>query len=176
MKKFNLSFLMVILLLLAGCQEDVKDASKDPVENVTPDKPTEHVSTVPPGTLSQADYDYSKVVNEEKAKFYTTNEILLGDETKQKEEKYWVYFYSPECVYCDQFFDTLVEYEKTENAYPIYKMNVDLKENINAWGKFEIQGTPTLMLFNTVDKKIEDQIVGLTNLETIPLKGSSATK
>lgn len=174
----KLLFVLLISLLLFACSEKTKEEPekvvKDPeVTDVVDDFVPADVA---PGTLGKDEYDYSLFVKEDKAKFYETNQIYLGEETQQDEEKYLVYFYSPVCVYCNQFYDTLVQYEALDNAYTIYKINVDIKENIGAWEKFKLQGTPTLMLFNTTTKSVEDKIIGLTSLDTIPQKENVSGK
>lgn len=164
-----LLMLLLTTVLMVACspEKSVDKVDKDKNNDVEKEFVPE---SIPPGSLGKDDYDYSKVVTPDKAKFYQENQIFAGEETEQKEDKYLVYFYSPECIYCDQFYETLVEYESLDNSYKMYKVNLDMKENVEVWQKFKIQGTPTLMLFNTVDKKIEESVVGLSELSSIPVK------
>ena len=154
------------MLMLAGCAEDTpKDAPK------TEQKAGE-TATVggarEPGTVSVKDYKVSDYTTAEKAKFYETNAVMFGEEYNQKDDAYLIYMFSPLCSHCNAFYDTLVAYEKLDGAYPIYKMNVDIKENVGVWK--QIQGTPTLVLFDKKNRKVSDPIVGEVPLNEIPLK------
>lgn len=173
-----LSVLCVSGLLLAGCQanDSGKDSKEKPVQEVKDngsskqDDKSVNQELFVPGKISKKDYKYENYVSKEKADFYRENEIYLGQELNQKEDKYLIYFFSPLCIHCDQFYSTLKQYEKYSTAYKIYKLNVDIKENVDAWKKYNLEGTPTLILYNKKEHKIENVYVGTLPLDQLPYK------
>lgn len=121
-------------------------------------------------TYGKDNYDYSLYVDsKEKMDFYKTNEIFSGEEKTQAEDTYFIYYYSPKCVYCQEFYSTLVDYTKKENAYPIYKVNIDIIDNYTAFVDAEIQGTPTLKLYNKKEDKVALKFEGVQSLESLPV-------
>lgn len=154
------------VLMLAGCTE------KPQLDRPATEQKKEETATVggarEPGTVSVKDYKVSDYTTAEKAKFYETNAVMLGEEYNQKDDAYLIYMFSPLCSHCNAFYDTLVAYEKLDGAYPIYKMNVDIKENVKIWDS--IQGTPTLVLFDKKNQKLGDPLIGEVPLSDIPLK------
>ena len=43
---------------------------------------------------------------------------------------YYLIFYSPDCIYCEEILPVAIEYKNKDNSYPLYVINVDdLKNN-----------------------------------------------
>jgi len=110
----------------------------------------------------------------EKIDFFEYNIISGSNILSQSEDDYLVYFYKPDCPYCTKFNPILKEYEKEQDALPLYKVNLGLEAEAETWDVMGIQGTPTLMRIKRVDgtKKIAAHYLGLMQLEGIPRKGS----
>ena len=116
-------------------------------------------------------YDYNKFIpgETEKINFYKDKSVIHGEEKSQAEDTYLIYIFSPVCVYCNEFYSTLVDYTSKDNAYPLYKLNVDILENYFAWEDYQISGTPTLILYDKVNGKILDAYVGVQDLDKLPV-------
>ncbi len=76
-------------------------------------------------------------------------------------------FWAPWCGPCKSIAPILEELAtEMDGKVQIYKVNVD--ENSEVAGKFNIRAIPTLLLFK--DGKVADQIVGLANKDSIKSK------
>lgn len=173
-------------ILLGGCSiSEVDESVKDvpvKVETVVDNGPAEgsleyYMQKVnkgelsAPGELSEKEYDVSKYTTAEKASYYNENAILVNEALTQQEDEYLVYYFSPLCVHCNNFYDVISGYEDLEGSYKIYKVNVDIKENLGAWS--EIEGTPTLKKVSKGDdgKKASEVVsIGYVELDKLPLK------
>lgn len=185
-KGYLVSGLLLSGLLLGGCStsevdESVKDVpvKVDTVVDNGPEEGTleyymQKVNTgelSAPGELSKAEYDVSKYTTKEKADYYNENSILVADALSQDEDEYFVYYFSPLCVHCNNFYDVISGYEELEGSYKIYKVNVDIKENLDAWS--EIEGTPTMKKVSkgsSGKKEAEVVSIGYVELDKLPLK------
>lgn len=180
MKKSFFIVLLFILTSLVACGnvDEGSGESSDDKENIG-DVPVyeEEEGSSDEGSLeegnlpSKEEYNYNDYITDgDKIDFYKNKEILLGEEFDQKEESYLVYMFSPLCTYCDDFYDTLSKYEELESSYPIYKINVDVRENIGVWEKFNLEGTPTLLLVDKEEETILKSFVGVQPFEDLPVR------
>ena len=187
--KYSYLFGSVILgsVLLSGCtmdtDKDAKNVDVEPskVETVEENGPAEGTlefymdkvnkgEVAAPGELGVKEYEVSDYTSPDKAKYYDVDSILVTDELKQAEESYLVYYFSPLCVYCNEFYDVLRGYEDLADGYKVYKVNVDVKENLPAWK--DIEGTPTMKLVTTgSDGKKSSEVVsiGYVSLDQLPV-------
>lgn len=100
--------------------------------------------------------------------YFQKNEIYYGEELNQQEDKYLVLLFSPLCEFSLKMVNELIEYEKSDNALKIYKMNLSVYDNeafINP-NIHEIEGTPTLLLIDK-EKGIESKITGFQSSEEL---------
>lgn len=100
--------------------------------------------------------------------FYSENAISGKEAFKQEESEYLVYFYMPTCTHCQAFKPTLEEYVTKPDALKMYKVNIELATERETWSKYEIEGTPTLVLVK--DGKEVERFLGVQELEDIPVK------
>lgn len=57
---------------------------------------------------------------------HTTYSEMLSKE----HDYYYLLFYSPDCKFCEEVLPVAINYQKNNNAYPIYVINIDdLKNN-----------------------------------------------
>lgn len=99
---------------------------------------------------------------------------LVEDESQLPTEgEYLMYFHSDSCPYCEEFEPTLKEYKDEKGSLDIYKFNASVDESSSAGGSaidkydLEIQGTPALVHMN--GEEVLDTIVGVQDLENIPV-------
>lgn len=116
-------------------------------------------------------YNYETFIpgESEKISFYKDKSVIHGEEKSQAEDTYLIYIFSPTCVYCNEFYDTLVDYTKKDNAYSLYKLNVDILENYFAWEDYNVSGTPTLVLYDKANDKVLNSFAGVQELEKLPV-------
>jgi predicted bacteriocin transport accessory protein len=101
--------------------------------------------------------------------------LISGDEVfDQPDEKYLVYFYQDSCPYCQQFKPTIEAYQKLENAWPVYYVNLEKPSEQKTWDELNIIGTPTIFGIDKTQGKISVMIwEGVVSLEELPLLNES---
>lgn len=106
--------------------------------------------------------------------FYKVNTIAGADVLKQSEDAYIAYFYQPSCVHCQEFKPTMKEYIAQEDSLKVYPVNIELATEKSTWNRYEIQGTPTTMIIQTINgkKEITQVLPGIQELKDIPTKTS----
>jgi thioredoxin 1 len=90
---------------------------------------------------------YSKYYKSNKISSYSYDDkisINKLDSLIKNKKSAVVYFYSPNCVHCEETSPILIPLAK--------KLNIDLKEfNIlkydSGWGKYKVSGTPTIIFY-----------------------------
>ncbi|MBL4952193.1 thioredoxin family protein [Neobacillus sp. YIM B02564] len=87
----------------------------------------------------------------------------------QNEDKYLVYFYQDDCHFCQEFTPTLKKYLKQKDHLPVYKVNLQEKSQLKYWTKYKIDGTPTILVIQSIDGKKHEanRLVGMQTLEQL---------
>lgn len=101
------------------------------------------------------------------------NKDILGkDALSQPEEDYLVYFYQPQCSYCQEFAPTVEKYMEQENALKLYTVNLAQPYEKDTWQIYHVQGTPTLIRVQNKDgeKQEVNRWLGVQPLESLPTK------
>lgn len=97
--------------------------------------------------------------------------LIKGEEVfDQPDEKYLVYFYQDSCPYCQEFKPTIEAYQKQENAWPVYYVDLESKEEQKTWDELNIRGTPTIFGIDKSEGTISVHVwEGVLELEELPL-------
>lgn len=93
---------------------------------------------------------------------YNHNPILYDAMLTQDAENYFVFAYSPTCLYTNNFVvDTLQYYIDSTHSLPVYTLNLDILENKEILANFNVRGTPSLLYIQK--GKVTKITTGVTN-------------
>ena len=113
-------------------------------------------------SMANRTYDYSDFIH---------LQIKWDDVFIQKEDCYWVYFYSHECYYCESFKNEMLNYvaiSKKKIYLLSYQESIPIRSNIQATiGANNIEqmwfgGTPSLLCLE--NKFVIENILGVQNI------------
>lgn len=100
--------------------------------------------------------------------------LVESGEDIPEEGDFLLYYYSSDCSYCIKFAPTVKEYTEKEDSLPIYMFDSTIEDSFGVAQemieKYElvIEGTPSLVLVR--DGVVEDVLVGIQEIENIPVK------
>ena len=93
---------------------------------------------------------------------YNHNPIYYDYMLEQDETSYFVFAYSPTCLYTNNFVkDTLQYYIDSTHSLPVYTLNLDILENKEILADYNVRGTPSLLYINK--GKVEKITTGVTS-------------
>lgn len=164
MKLKGLFIPILLLLALVGCNSSDTPESKDKESPSTTD--TAYFPAVDESKIKDIN---SALDKKTAADFYGQTEVELPDVMDQ-DSVYLVYFYSPQCGFCNRFSGIVKEYTELPNSYPLYTVDVSKPKNQQAWDEYELEGTPALLLIDGKKQKEIARNTGIRRLEEMPLR------
>ncbi|HAB66177.1 MAG TPA: thiol reductase thioredoxin [Firmicutes bacterium] len=89
----------------------------------------------------------------------------FNSEVLESDKPVIVEFTSNSCPPCISLLPTLINIAKTNSDVKVVTINIDSKENKSVVTKYQVEATPTIIIFK--EGKVKDSIIGATDEESI---------
>lgn len=72
-----------------------------------------------------------KLIDLNKPSWRKLNHTTYAEMLTRNHSYYYLIFYSPDCIFCEEILPVALEYSAKENTYPLYVVNIDDLKNNN---------------------------------------------